>query len=199
MIIRKEAAIKLKNRSHLEFKGEIVVGGIGEISQATNLGVYSIQLPLRNGNNATLSGACLPQITIPFPIYPLDKVEQDIHEAYHQSGKNPLHLPCLAPHAGGEIDIMLGIKYLKYHPQPVFQLPSGLTIYQSVFHNADGGFGVVGGPHKVFNGISNDKGTHLSNFIANQFTMYQSGISVNPDVPLLHVKTDHHQDLLQDN
>ncbi|MEM7375585.1 MAG: hypothetical protein AAF587_43730 [Bacteroidota bacterium] len=201
MIIRKDAAINLKDRSHLEFKGEIVVGGVGQSSQTTNLGVYCIQLPLRNGHDATLSGVCLSQITMPFPIYPLDQVEQDIHTVYRQNGKNPLHLPTLPPYAGGEIDIMLGIKYLKYHPQPIFQLPSGLTIYESVFQNADGGFGVVGGPHRVFNTISNDKGSHLSTFITNQFKMYQAGILVNPDVPLLHIKTekDHQHNLLHDD
>ena len=33
---------------------------------------------------------------------------------------------------------MIGIKYLRYHPEFIFQLPSGLTIYKSYFENADG-------------------------------------------------------------
>ena len=38
----------------------------------------------------------------------------------------------------------------RYHPHNIFQTPSGLTIYESVFKNPDGSRGVVGDPHKVF-------------------------------------------------
>ena len=31
----------------------------------------------------------------------------------------------------------------------IFQLQSGLTISESTFENAEGGRGVIGGPHKV--------------------------------------------------
>ena len=32
-------------------------------------------------------------------------------------------------------------------------LPSGLTVYKSVFSNPDGSRGVIGGPHPVFTAI----------------------------------------------
>ena len=48
---------------------------------------------------------------------------------------------------------MITINYLGYYPKMIFRLPSGLTIYESVFENADGGRGVIGGPHKIFNHI----------------------------------------------
>ena len=54
---------------------------------------------------------------------------------------------------GEEIDFMIGIKYLRLHPKVIIQLPSGLTIYKSVFENADGGRGVKGGPRKVINSV----------------------------------------------
>ena len=50
-------------------------------------------------------------------------------------------------------DFMLGIKYLKYFPREVFNLPSGLTIYESMFVNPDGSRGIVGGSHQVFTAI----------------------------------------------
>ena len=50
---------------------------------------------------------------------------------------------------------MIGIKYLRYYPQVIFQLPSGLTIYKSLFHNPDGGRGIIGGLHQIFNNIGN--------------------------------------------
>jgi len=105
---------------------------------------------------------------------------------------NSDNLPKLAPFVGGEIDIMLGAKYLRYHPKPVFQLASGLTIYQSAFNNADGGRGVIGGPHKVFSEIEQHYQSiqELKTFFVNQAQLYNIGISVNPDVELLHIKVD---------
>ena len=63
------------------------------------------------------------------------------------------------------------IKYLHYHPQKIFQMPSGLTIYESVFKNPDGSRGVVGGSHKVF--LEIERYFHLtaqntSDFLSNQ-------------------------------
>ena len=37
---------------------------------------------------------------------------------------------------------MIGAKYLRYHPEKVFELPSGLTINRSKFSNLDGSDGV---------------------------------------------------------
>ena len=42
---------------------------------------------------------------------------------------------------------MVGIKYLKYFPEAVCKLQSGLTIYKSPFISTGGCRGVVGGPH----------------------------------------------------
>ena len=200
MVIRKEAVSNLNHRCQLEFGGEVTVGGVGQSTQISNLGIYKVKLPLHNGCDATLSGVCLPQITSTFPVYPLQKVGEDIQESYRQHGNDPSKLPSLATFAGGEIDIMLGIKYLRYHPKPIFQLPSGLTIYESMFSNADGGRGVVGGPHEVFNNISKFNGSQeaLKTFVINQYKIYQTGILSNPDVSLLHIKTDkdHHNELL---
>eukprot|EP00794_Sanderia_malayensis_P003822 gene3822-biopygen3253 len=65
-------------------------------------------------------------------------------------------------------------------------MPSGLTIYKSHFKNADGSYGVIGGPHEVFTQI--EKYHHLSNsksFLSNQYYLYKMGYQVNPDVSVL--------------
>ena len=54
---------------------------------------------------------------------------------------------------GGETDIIIGMKYLKYFPKEVYKLPDGLTIYEAMFKSSDGSKGVVAGPHSSF---SND-------------------------------------------
>ena len=68
----------------------------------------------------------------------------DITKAYKDAGGDARTLPKIPKSVGGEIDFIIGIKYLRYYPKMIFQLPSGLTIYESVFENADGGRGVIG-------------------------------------------------------
>ena len=117
-------------------------------------GIYEVKLPLHNGRNAVLSGVCLDRITSTFPFYPLKgDVEKDIHRAFQSSGGDVKDLPSLPNFVGGDIDFMIGAKYLRYHPERVFTLPSGLTIYKSPFKNYNGSRGVVGGPHQVFTEI----------------------------------------------
>ena len=152
-------------------------------------GIYRIQIPVRGGYEAQISGTCMDKITEKFPMYPLDgRVEQDIKTAYINAGGKG-KLPSLEPEVGGETDFMFGGAYLRYFPKEVFRLPSGLTIYESVFENASGGYGVVGGNHSVFTEI--EKWFHLStdnqglNFIQPQLKIYHCGYQVNRDVRML--------------
>ena len=62
----------------------------------------------------------------------------NIQNAHLESGGNIEDLPKLPEMVGGKIDFIIGIKYLCYHPQKIFQMPSGPTIYESVFKNPDG-------------------------------------------------------------
>ena len=142
-----------------------------------------------------MTGICLENITATFPSYPIiGKVQEDINNAYQQQCGDPSKLPKLPRSIGGDVDFMIGIKYLRYHPKQVFQLPSGLTIYESMFENADGGFGVIGGPHAVFTAI--EKHFHLtthrqSSYLCNQLQLFRQGFIVNPDVSMLGYKDNN--------
>ena len=72
---------------------------------------------------------------------------------------------------------MVGVKYLRYHPKLIFQLPSGLGIYESPFNNTDGGQGVIGGPHLIFSRI-NQKffGYSTTEFCSKQYQLYKMGL-----------------------
>ena len=195
-MVSKHSAIKrLGNKAKLECKGPIKLGGVGCIQTESPYGIYQIKLPLINGSEATLSGVCLKKITNDFPVYPLQgKVKEDIEKYYQQTGGNPSDLPIVPKTVGGSVDIMIGIKYLRYHPKLKFQLPSGLTIYESMFRNADGSTGVIGGPHKVFTEIDkrfhhcDSNATQLKNFFTEQYQLYQQGYQLNPDINFLHSK-----------
>ena len=191
-VSRYRAVNKIGSKARQECHGPIQLGGVGGITTESLHGIYTVNLPLFNGEEAQLSGVCLDQITTAFPDYPVKgEVEDDIHEAYSHSGGKPELLPKLPKYVGGEIDFMIGIKYLRYHPEKVFQLPSGLTIYRSVFENADGGRGVIGGPHEVFTAIDNYfnlKHNHQLTFFNNQHELYRMGYQINPDLSILGLK-----------
>ena len=199
MVITEKAVKKLGKRASLEFNGKIPIGGVGKISTISS-GGYKILLPLSNGQDAEIRGLCLKQITSKFPVHSLKEVQQDISKAYKEDGFDPANLPSLPASIGGEVDIMLGIKYKRYHPKEIYQLPSGLTIFESLFKSADGGRGVVGGPHRALNKInkSHIANKEMTSFIADRHQILRSNI--NPDTDLLHMKVpkDHYQDLMLD-
>ena len=101
-----------------------------------------------------MRGVCLNQVTSKFPMYALhDQVQKDIIKNYKLASKDPKSLPRLPGFVGGETDLMVGVKYLKYFPECVCRLPTGLTFYKSQFVSPDGSRGGVGGPHQVFKQI----------------------------------------------
>jgi len=116
----------------------------------------------------------MDQITSTFPLYPLQgKVENDTQASYtRQTNGNPMKLPRLPSHVGGDVDFMVGIKYMRYIPEQIFQLPFGLTIYQFRFFNADGySDGVIGGPHEIFHQI--DEHRHFNQLLTHFVKTHQ--------------------------
>ena len=78
---------------------------------------------------------------------------KDVQRFYEKGGGKVFDLPSLPSSIGGDVDLMIGIKYLRYYPEPIFKLSSGFTIYKSAFKNSDGTRGVIGGTHQVFSKI----------------------------------------------
>ena len=127
---------------------EVHLGGVGNTS-IKSLGTYHVTLPMHNGKTVTLSGLCLDQITANFPIYPLTDVEREI-QMHYKSNEGKMSLPKLPFSVGGEIHLMIGVKYLRYFPKLVYQLPTGLSLFESTFVGRNGERGIIGGPHKIF-------------------------------------------------
>lgn len=77
------------------------------------------------------------------------RLEKDINVYKHIDGdmKNLHKLP---RYVGGNIDLMIDIKYLKYYPENIFQLLPGISVYKLWLKNSDSSRGVIGGPYKVF-------------------------------------------------
>ena len=149
-LIKYSAIKKLGKEARKESSRVTHIGGVGNTTTCSTLGSYSVNVPMVNGKYASLSGICIDQITTTFPEYPLNEVYKSIQENYFG---DPSILPVPSSSVGGDVHLMIGIKYIRYHPKLIFQLPSGLGIYESVFLNTDGGQGVIGGPHPIFTAI----------------------------------------------
>ena len=188
-ISRFQSIGRIESRAMKVQSGPITLGGVGGTTTQCQHGIYSVKLPLKNGNEAFFTGICMDQITATFPLYPLQgKVEDDIKANFQERIGDPSELPRLPRYTGGDVDFMIGIKYMRYFPEPVYQLPSGLTIYRSHFFNEDGySDGVIGGPHQIFNDIDkHHQFNHsLTHFVQDQHQLFQMGYQVNPDISLL--------------
>ena len=187
LIIKESAIAKLGNHATQTSSRPIKIGGVGESTTLSTLGTYSLQLPLCDGDQALVSGICIKSITATFPHYPLDQVMEDIQQSFSSSGISDVTLPKPAHVVGGDTHLMLGVKYLRYHPKLVYQLPSGLSIYQSAFKNADGGRGVIGGPHHIFTKIHQSFFSHnqMLSFFNHQYLIARGGVQIDPDVKML--------------
>ena len=153
-VLTADAVTDLGTRITQVYTGPVVLGGVGDTETKCVHGIYQIQIPLCEGGNATMSGVCLDNITSPFPNYQLSEAEKDV---LVEAGPG-LKLPKLPETAGGRVDLMIGIKYLRYHPKFIFQTKTGLFIFKSQFMSINGTRGVIGGPHRSFPNPSFDQG-----------------------------------------
>ena len=103
-------------------------------------------MPLHNRQNATMSGVCLEEITATFSSHPLQRVvEQDLIKAIIEIKERiSKQLSKLLKFVGRDTDFMIGIRYLRYYSQKIFEQATGLTIYESKFKNIDGTSRIVG-------------------------------------------------------
>ena len=178
-VISKSAVDLLGARCSKQSSGPIILGGVGNCTTKSTFGTYHVKLPLHDGRQISLSGVCLETITSTMPTYPLDEVFLDIQQSYKKSGgQHPL--PKLPPSIGGDVHMMIGIKYLRYHPKSIHQLSSGLTIYESFFKDSSGRRGVVGGPHRIFTNVNQHHHSTVHHILREHQT----------DVPLLGYKQD---------
>ena len=159
-VIKKSAADVLTDLglAKLEVPESKEIVGVGGSVTTSTHGIYSFNLPLRDGYIATFSGVCLNQVTATFPTYPLKEVEDEVRELCRKEGGDNLvrMLPALPNEVGGDIDILIGLTYKKYFPKEVWQSPTGLFISDSPFLSEDGTTGVIGGPHAKFTQVQSE-------------------------------------------
>ena len=99
---------------------------------------------------ATITGLRMPKITAEFPLVQLSAAFMEVQVAAVAAGEWDKKLTA-DPVVGGRcVDIILGIRYLKYYPDLVYSLPSGLAVYKARLKSASGCQAVLGGPHAAW-------------------------------------------------
>ena len=90
---------------------------------------------------------------------------------------------------------MIVMRYLRYYPEKIFELSTGLSIYESKSINIDGTRGIVGGPHHVFTEIEETLSwfsATTENISIPTIQPIQNGISSKPR----HFPSDHLKDVM---
>ena len=211
-ILTKSAQERLGDRVELLSSENIDIGGVGGISTVAAHGEYRFKLPLASGREALMVGPCMDQITHVFPTFPLSSILEEVAVEARKEGVDTNKWPATHPFCGGETDIMLGIRYKRYHPKEVYSLPSGLGVFESKFAGPDGSRGLLGGPSKVVSLLTqqlreqhkgNSAQYNLQSFFVNQLTLYRQGYQVDLDikkfcfsVPPEEVETEESEDEL---
>jgi hypothetical protein len=102
----------------------------------------------------SVTGLNMPEITTPFPVWPLEEAFRELQSQYSLQQPQGEPLPAVPAEVGGEpVDIMLGIRYVKYYPQLKFSLNCGLGVYEAQFTAPGGAQGILGGPHKSWKNV----------------------------------------------
>jgi hypothetical protein len=96
---------------------------------------------------AAITGMMMKDVTTSFPVWDLEEPYQEIKNSYHGEAELPTVPRSVG---GGKVDILLGSKYTWLFPKLVFTLPSGLSLYKSMFASKYGHRGVLGGPHEAW-------------------------------------------------
>ena len=80
-------------------------------------------------------------------------------------------IPKLASMVGGDTDILIGSKYLRYHPQEIWKSKdNGISVSDSLFLSVDGTTGVINGPHPRFSDIEQQHWLEQANTCEGQST-----------------------------
>ena len=133
-------------------EGPTFLSVAGGTTTELETGDERIFLPLSGSEKtAAITGLRMPSLTTKFPVWDIAEAWKLISDEISEQGHSLEDLPPRASKVGGsEVDIMVGIRYIKYHPTLLFILPSGLGVYRSKFASPNGEDCVLGGPHKAW-------------------------------------------------
>ena len=198
--ISDRAAILLKSTCVREGPTNMDVAGGGTVT--IKHGDEQFALPLVGDRKMCLvTGIRMDEITSPFPLWDIDQAWPAIHDEFLRAcpGKT---LPARPAKVGGRsVDLMLGIRYIKHFPVLLYNLPSGLAIYESKIAAADGRNLVLAGPHASWNRACSQINLHSAHVFFSQEmrAFYYNNLTLTSPMSLPEPQAheeDQHVDIL---
>lgn len=115
-------------------------------------GEWAAALPMVNGGYQAVRGLTMKNVVGQMPRYDLTKALSDVQQQYPKNKKlQDLAIPSVL---GGEVEMILGSKYLKIYPETIQVTPSGLTVSMFRLRSPNGmKTAVISGPVKFINTI----------------------------------------------
>ena len=126
----------------------------GKVIHAT--GEWAAAIPLADGSYQAVRGLTMKHVVGQMPRYDLTKTLSRVKNDYRENSRlQELVIPSVL---GGEIDMILGSKYLKIYPEPIQVTPSGLTVSMSRLRSPGGmKTAVISGPVEFIDHIFQSK------------------------------------------
>ena len=156
-------------------EGPTLLNVAGGTTLKIDRGDESFRLALDGSDKmATMTGLRMPDVTSKFPVWDIAGAWEDVMNELDRN--YPAHdpvPPAPATLGGCPVDLMVGIRYIRYFPNLLYMLPSGLGVYKSQFAAPNGETCVLGGPHKTWakaREASNLLGPHQ--FFSNEMKAY---------------------------
>ena len=101
----------------------IAIGG-GNVTYST--GEWAAALPMADGGYQAVRGQTMRSLVGQMPRFDLTRTLQDVQKQYPKNQR--LQNLVIPPVLGGEIEMILGSKYLKIYPETVQTTPTGILM-----------------------------------------------------------------------
>ena len=130
-------------------QGPFAIGAVGGVQVMAN-DAWMVKVKMSDGACHVLEGLSVDRVTSNFPTVQLSDAVKAVKASKPQDKEiQNVKIPDVV---GGEVDILLGIKYNALFPVLIHMLPSGLAIYKVKLKSFKNKYtAVIAGPHKSFN------------------------------------------------
>ena len=108
-------------------------------------------IPLADGGMQAVRGLTMANVTQEMPKINMDEVFKAVKKTYrYEKSIQKLKVPKVL---GGQVDMIIGIKYQNIYPELVHQFPNGLAVYKSKLLSVSGQSACIGGPIGALDGL----------------------------------------------
>ena len=137
-------------------QGPFVIGAVGGV-QVMAMDAWMVKVKMMDGGCHVLEGLSVNKVTSDFPKVDLTQAINAVKSSKPED--KTLQNVKIPSEVGGEVDILLGIKYNALFPVLIHMLPTGLAVYKVRVKSFKNKYtAVIAGPHSSFDVLRNKVG-----------------------------------------